>query len=114
MDGFPVALIFRVEEINPMYTFYAATIRKDNSGYPENGFQMENALTRKEALKSMTIWAAKASFEEGKKGSIEVGKFADFVILEKDLMTTPEQNLPHVRVMSTFLAGEEVYKRKKD
>jgi len=110
----PCGTDFPVEEINPIYTFYAATIRKDKSGYPENGFQIENALTREEALKSMTIWAAKGSFEEDKKGSIEVGKFADFVILEKNLMTAPENELPIVRVMSTFLAGEEVFKIKKD
>ncbi len=109
----PSGTDFPVEEINPMYTFYAASIRKDNSGYPEEGFQMENALTREETLKSMTIWAAKGSFEEAVKGSIEVGKFADFVILEKDLMTVEEQHLPHMRVMSTFLNGEEVFKVEK-
>ncbi|PKP30218.1 MAG: amidohydrolase [Bacteroidetes bacterium HGW-Bacteroidetes-17] len=110
----PSGTDFPVEEINPMYTFYAAAIRKDKSGYPENGFQMENALTREETLKSMTIWAAKGSFEEDKKGSIEVGKMADFIILEKDLMTTEEQHLPYMRVLSTFLAGDEVFKIKKD
>jgi predicted amidohydrolase YtcJ len=109
----PSGTDFPVEEINPMYTFYAATIRKDKSGYPEDGFQMENALTREETLKSMTIWAAKGSFEENVKGSIEAGKFADFVILEKDIMTTAEQNLPHVQVVSTFVNGEEVYKMEK-
>ena len=109
----PSGTDFPVEEINPMYTFYAASIRKDNSGYPEEGFQMENVLTREETLKSMTIWAAKGSFEENVKGSIEAGKFADFVILEKDIMTTAEQNLPHVQVVSTFVNGEEVYKMKK-
>ncbi|MBU1012694.1 MAG: amidohydrolase [Bacteroidetes bacterium] len=109
----PSGTDFPVEEINPMYTFYAAAIRKDKSGYPENGFQMENALTREETLKSMTIWAAKGSFEEDKKGSIEVGKMADFIILEKDLMTTEEQHLPYMRVLSTFLAGEEVFKLAK-
>lgn len=108
----PSGTDFPVEKINPMYTFYAATIRKDNSGYPENGFQMENALSREETLRSMTIWAAKGSFEEDVKGSIEVGKFADFVILEKDLMTAEEIHLPHVRVMSTFLNGDEVFKRE--
>ncbi len=109
----PLGTDFPVEEINPMYTFYAAVVRKDKSGYPEEGFQMENALSREETLKGMTIWAAKASFEEEVKGSIEPGKFADFVILEKDLMTADEQHLPHIRVVSTFVNGEEVFKLEK-
>ena len=73
---------FPVESINPLYGFYAAVARKDLSGYPENGFQTKNAMTRKEALKAMTFWAAYGNFEEEYKGSLEQGKYADFVILD--------------------------------
>jgi len=65
---------FPVEDINPLNTFYAAVARKDGSGFPEGGYQIENALTREEALKGMTIWAAISNFEENEKGSLEVGK----------------------------------------
>lgn len=100
---------FPVEEINPLYTFYAAVARQDKSGFPESGFQMENALNREEALRSMTIWAAKGSFEEDFKGSLEPGKFADFVILDKDIMTVPLSEVPGVNVLKTYIDGELVY-----
>ncbi len=100
---------FPVEDINPLYGFYTAVARKDLSGTPEGGFQMEHALTREEALKAMTLWAAKAGFEEDAKGSLAPGKFADFVILDKDIMTIPIEEVPNVRVVATYLAGEEVY-----
>jgi predicted amidohydrolase YtcJ len=104
---------FPVEGINPINTFYAAVVRKDNKGFPEKGFQMENALTRKEALKGMTIWAAIANFEEHEKGSLELGKSADFVILNDDLITTKEENLLKVKVLQTFINGENVFSLKK-
>ena len=104
---------FPVEGINPMNTFYAAVVRKDNKGYPEKGYQMENALTRKEALKGMTIWAAISNFEENEKGSLEVGKTADFVILNNDIMKTDEENLLHIKVVQTFINGENVFTLKK-
>jgi len=100
---------FPVEHVNPMYTFYAAVARKDLKNYPENGFQMKDALTREEALKGMTIWAAFANFEENEKGSIEVGKFADFTILDKDIMKVDEKELPNTKVLATFINGEKVY-----
>lgn len=100
---------FPVEHVNPMYTFYAAVARKDLENYPENGFQMKDALTREEALKGMTIWAAFANFEENEKGSIEVGKFADFTILDKDIMKVDEAELPNTKVVATFINGELVY-----
>ncbi len=100
---------FPVEQVNPMYTFYAAVARKDLKNYPENGFQMKDALTREEALKGMTIWAAFANFEENEKGSIEVGKFADFTILDKDIMKVDEKELPNTKVLATFINGEKVY-----
>ena len=79
-------LIFPVEKVSPFLTFYAAVARKDLNNYPDNGYQMVNALSREETLKGMTLWAAYSNFEENEKGSIEVGKFADFIILDQDIM----------------------------
>lgn len=100
---------FPVEQVNPMYTFYAAVARKDLKNDPEKGFQMKDALTREEALRGMTIWAAFANFEEKEKGSIEVGKFADFTILDKDIMEVDEAELPNTKVVATIVNGEIVY-----
>lgn len=100
---------FPIEQINPIYTFYSAVFRKDLEGYPIAGFQMENALSRKEALRSMTIWAAKGSFEEHEKGSIEAGKMADFVILDTDIMLAEETDITHTEVIATYLDGEKVF-----
>ncbi len=104
---------FPVENVSPMYTFYAAVARKDLKNYPEGGYRMEEALSREEALKGMTIWAAYSNFEEKEKGSIEIGKFADFVILEKDIMKIPEDEVPNVKVLATFVNGEKVYSVEK-
>ena len=100
---------FPVEQINPMTTFYAAVFRKDSKGFPEGGFMMEEALTREETLKGMTIWGAFANFEEKEKGSIEVGKFADFVILDNDIMRCDESKILSTKVLYTFINGEKVY-----
>jgi hypothetical protein len=103
---------FPVENINPMFTFYAAVTRKDLKGFPAAGFQAENAITRREALKGMTIWAAYSNFEEEEKGSIEPGKFADFIIVDNDPMTCPVEQIPQIHVLSTYIAGKLVYHRK--
>ena len=100
---------YPVEKVNPFLTFYAAVVRKDLNNYPENGFQIENALTRKETLRGMTIWNAYANFEEQEKGSIEVGKFADFVILNQDIMKVKDNDIPKTKVISTYINGEKVY-----
>ena len=100
---------FPVEHINPLYGFYAGVARKDLEGYPEGGFQMENSLTREQALRGMTIWAAKAAFEEDEKGSIEPGKFADFIVTDEDLMEMDMERVPHLKIRSTFSSGKEVY-----
>jgi hypothetical protein len=105
----PSGTDFPIEEVNPFYTFFAAVFRKNLDFIPEEGFQMENALTREEALRSMTIWAAKASFEENLKGSLEQGKYADFIVLDRDIMTADEKSVPGTKVLMTFLAGEKVY-----
>ena len=108
----PLGTDFPVEDISTFKTFYAATIRKDAKGWPEKGYQIENALTRKQTLQGMTIWAAKANFEEKEKGSLEKGKFADFIILDKDLMNANEKELLQTNVISTFVNGEKVYQKK--
>ncbi|GAA4816313.1 amidohydrolase [Litoribaculum gwangyangense] len=97
---------FPVEQVSPFLTFYAAVSRQDLDQYPEGGFQIENALTREETLKGMTIWAAYSNFEENEKGSIEAGKFADFVILDKDIMTVDVAEIPNIKVINTFIDGK--------
>ena len=99
---------FPIEEVNPMYTFYAAVARKDLKNYPEGGFLPENALTREETLKGMTIWAAYSNFEENEKGSLEVGKWADFTIFDADIMTMDIDGVPYVKPANTFVKGKQV------
>jgi predicted amidohydrolase YtcJ len=105
----PLGTDFPVEDISPIKTFYAAVIREDAKGWPPGGFQMENALSRKDAIRGMTIWAAKSNFEENEKGSIEKGKFADFILTDKDLMTANEKDILNTKVLMTFVNGEKVY-----
>lgn len=107
----PLGTDFPVEDINPLYTFYAATARMDRKGYPAGGFQPENALSRKNALRGMTIWAAKSNFEEKEKGSLEPGKWADLVMLDTDLMIAPLKNIPNAKVLMTMVGGEIVFKK---
>lgn len=107
----PLGTDFPVEDISPFKTFYAAVVRKDSKGWPEGGYQMENALTRPDALRGMTIWAAKSNFEEAEKGSLEPGKLADFIITDKDLLKATETELLHMQVLSTFIQGEKVFER---
>ncbi|MEP3571205.1 MAG: amidohydrolase, partial [Flavobacteriaceae bacterium] len=99
---------FPVEQVSPFLTFYAAVARQDLEKFPEDGFQMKDALTREETLKGMTLWAAYSNFEEDEKGSIEVGKFADFVILSDDIMTIPIDAIPNLRAEQVFVAGNKV------
>ena len=94
---------FPIEDINPIYTFYAAVARKHLDGTPAEGFQMEDALTREQALRSITIWVAKGCFLENRKGSIEVGKDADFMILDRDLMTVAESEIPEAKVKMCYI-----------
>ena len=105
----PLGTDFPVEEINPMFTFFAATVRKDKKDFPKGGYQMENALTPEQALRGMTIWAAKANFEEKEKGSLEIGKFADFVLMKYDIMKATKEQILNNKVLKTYLNGEKVY-----
>ena len=105
----PLGTDFPVEDISTFKTFLASVVRKDANGYPAEGFQMENALTRQETIKGMTIWAAKAGFLDKEVGSLEAGKKADFIILDKDLMSVPETDILKTKVTATYLGGKRVH-----
>lgn len=105
----PLGTDFPVEEINPVKTFFAAVARKDAKNFPANGFQKENALTREQAMRGMTIWAAKAAFQENEIGSLETGKSADFIIVNQDLMTVPEDQILETKVLETYSNGKKVF-----
>ncbi|WBL26439.1 amidohydrolase [Zunongwangia sp. HGR-M22] len=100
---------FPVEKVSPFLTFYASVARKDIDNYPEDGFMIEEALSREETLKGMTIWAAYANFEENEKGSIEKGKFADFIILNENIMEVDVTEIPDIKVIGTYVGGEKVF-----
>jgi len=103
---------FPVEDISPIMTFYSAVARKDLNGYPSEGFQMENSINRADALYAMTVFGAYANFEENEKGSIEVGKSADFIILDNDLIISEENKIPFTKTVATFIDGELVFNRR--
>jgi len=103
---------FPVEEVNPLLTFHAAVTRQDAAGNPAGGWYPDQRLTRQEALQSMTIWAAHAGFQESAMGSITAGKYADFVVLDRDIMRVPDSEIPRARVLSTWVGGKSVYEAK--
>jgi predicted amidohydrolase YtcJ len=103
---------FPVEDINPMNTLYAAVVRKDLKGFPDGGFMKQESLSRKETILGMTVWAAYAAFEEEEKGSISPGKYADFIVLDKDPMTCSEEEIPSINVLQTWSGGRKVYELK--
>lgn len=107
----PLGTDFPVEDISPFKTFMAAVVRQDAKGFPAGGYQMENALSREQTIRGMTIWAAKAAFEEKQKGSLEKGKVADFIILDTDLMNCPNDAILKTKVLATYINGERVYKQ---
>lgn len=100
---------FPVENIEPLFTFYSAVFRTDHNGWPEGGWHIDEGLTREQTLRSMTTWAAKSSFEENEKGQMVPGMWADFVILDTDLMTATPQEVLNAKVESTWSAGEKVF-----
>ncbi len=103
---------FPIENISVIETFYAAISRKDKDGLPVNGFQIENALSRKDALMGITYWPAFSNFEEVERGSLEAGKNADFVFLTNDIMEVKESELLNTFVLRTFVDGKEVFNAK--
>jgi len=105
----PLGTDFPVEYISPFKTFLAAVFRIDDKGFPNDGFQKEQGLTREQTIRGMTIWAAKAAFEENEKGSLEIGKAADFIILDTDLMGCKREDVLKTKVVATFIDGRKVY-----
>ena len=103
---------FPVEDINPLFGFHSAVARQDAKNFPVAGFQMENAISRPDALRGMTTWAAHAAFEEKRKGQIKPGMLADFVVLDTDLLTAPKEKLRGAQVLQTWIGGAKVFSRK--
>ncbi len=101
---------FPVESANPMLGFYAAVTRQDTTGWPPGGWYPDQRLTREEALRAFTLDAAYAAFQEEELGSLEPGKWADFLILDRDIMRIPEQEIFRTKVYITVLGGELVFR----
>ena len=101
-----------VEPLNPIASFYASVSRKTLNKTPIGGYEPDEKMSRYEALKSYTINAAFAAFEENIKGSIEVGKLADFTVLSQDIMSVPEDSILNTKIEMTVLGGKIVYLRK--
>jgi len=108
----PSGTDFPVEEVNPLLTFHAAVTRQDPTNWPAGGWQPDQKMTREEALQSMTIWPAYAGFQESVLGSLTPGKYADFVVLDRDIMHVPDTEILGTRVISTWVGGKRVYEAK--
>ena len=100
---------FPFEGIEPLRSFRSAVFRKDDTRLPASGYRPDQALSRIEALKAMTIWAARANFEEEGRGSLEPGKLADFTVVDRDLLCASEKELWAARILGTFVAGACVF-----
>jgi predicted amidohydrolase YtcJ len=103
---------FPVEEVNPLISFHSAVTRQDATNWPAGGWYPNQVMTREEALKSMTIWPAYAAFQEKEMGSLSNGKYADFVVLDRDIMKVPGSEILKTRVLSTWIGGRRVYQAK--
>jgi predicted amidohydrolase YtcJ len=103
---------FPVEEVNPLISFHSAVTRQDASGWPPGGWYPEQVMTREEALRAMTIWPAYAGFQEKELGSLTPGKYADFVVLDRDIMSVPASEVLGTRVLATYIGGKSVYEMK--
>ncbi len=102
---------FPVEQVNPLISFHSAVSRQDANNWPAGGWYPEQRMTREEALKAMTLWPAYAGFMEKESGSLEPGKFADFVVLDQDIMQVPVELILKTTVLATYLGGKAVYQR---
>ncbi len=98
-----------VERVNPLYSFHAAVTRQDERDWPAGGWHPEQCMTRDEALRSMTLWPAYAGFQEHDLGTLSAGKYADFVVLDRDIMTIPASDILRTRVLATYIGGTAVY-----
>lgn len=105
---------FPVENANPMHGLYASISRKNRDGLPAGGWQMEEALTRAETLHSFTLGAAFAALQEDRLGSLEPGKWADFIVVDRDFFEIPESEIDDIEVVQTWVGGELVYERCTD
>ena len=103
---------FPVEAVNPLISFRAAISRQDANGWPAGGWYPEQRMTREEALKAMTIWPAYAAFQEKELGSLAPGKYADFVILDQDIMRVAPSGILATRVLATYIGGRPVYEAR--
>ena len=102
---------FPVELANPMHGMYASVARKSRAGLPENGWRLEDGLTREETLHSFTLAAAYAALQEDRLGSLEPGKWADFIVVDRDFFVIPEAEIDDIQVLQTWVGGEMVYER---
>lgn len=100
---------FPVEEVNPLISFHAAIARQDGRNWPAGGWYAEQKMSREDALRSMTIWPAYSGFQEKELGSITPGKYADFVMLDQDIMRVPVELVLKTKVLSTYVGGKAVY-----
>ena len=103
---------FPVEAVNPLLSFHSALTRQDAKNWPPGGWHPEQRMTREEALRSMTIWPAYAAFQEKELGSLAAGKYADFVVLDRDIMTVAPEEILATHVVSTWVGGKPVYEAR--
>ncbi|MFN5582847.1 amidohydrolase [Gemmatimonas sp.] len=102
---------FPVEEVNPLISFHASIARQDARDWPAGGWYPEQRMSREDALRSMTLWPAYAGFQEQAMGSITPGKYADFVVLDQDIMRVPASLVLTTRVLETWVGGKRVFSR---
>lgn len=100
-----------VEQVNPLISFHSSVTRQDSTGWPAGGWYPEQRMTREQALRSMTIWPAYAAFQESLMGSISPGKYADFTVLDRDIMQVPDDEILGTNVLATYMGGRNVYSR---
>ncbi len=102
---------FPVEGVNPLWGFYAAFTRSDRSGYPLDGWYADQRMSREEAARAFTQWAAYGAFQEDVKGTIEPGKWADLTVFSKDIMQVPPMEVLNTDVALTMVGGKIVYSK---
>ncbi len=103
---------FPVEHVDPVITFHSSVTRQDADNMPPGGWYADQRMTREEALRSMTLWPAYAAFQENELGSISTGKYADFTILNRDIMTVAPERIIGTKVIATYVGGAAVYQAK--